>query len=272
MKRLLLILLLLTGCLTAAAQEIIHLPSTKATLEAYPAEGATRAAIVCPGGSYYWLDYKHEGIEVAQWLQSQGISAYVLRYHVAGWWAWATHYRLLFKGMQTWEPGTDADIAVNYLWDSLGLRNIGIIGFSAGGHLAMTAAGSNLRYSWAAPIYPVVSMEAPCTHRRSRRALLGDRNQHNLDWQKTYSIEQNGFPTSTPVFLVACKDDPVVDYHNSLLLDSALSAMQIAHRFILYDTGGHGFAVRSDKGTPECHAWKEEFLQWLGSIPTTDRQ
>ena len=65
---------------------------------------------------------------------------------------------------------------------------------------------------------------------------------------------------------MACKDDPVVDYHNSVLLDSALTAKQIPHRFILYNTGGHGFGVSETKGSPECHAWKEEFLKWLSSL------
>lgn len=247
-----------------SAQTIVHLPGTKATLECYLVDTATRAAIVCPGGSYCWLDYQHEGVEVAKWLQSNGISAYVLRYSVAGWWAWATHYRLLFD--TPIDPMNDANIAVNYLWIVHGLRNIGIMGFSAGGHLAMSAARNNLRYSWAAPIYPVVSMSAPCTHRRSRRALLGDRHQHNPERQAFHSLEQQIHPHTPPVFLVACKDDPVVDYHNSVLLDSALTAMHIPHRFLLYNTGGHGFGVRTDKGTPECHAWKEEFLKWLQAL------
>ena len=267
MRRLIFILLL-AACLTPSAQEIIQLPGTKATLECYTAEGATSAVVVCPGGSYCWLDYKHEGVEVAQWLQSNGISAFVLRYRVAGWWAWATHYRLLFKGMQPQHPLQDASKAIEFLKYSAGMKEIGIMGFSAGGHLAMQAAIGTGRVQWAAAIYPVVSMSDPSTHRRSRRALLGETGQFDELLRDHYSIEKNIPQECPPVFLMACKDDPVVDFHNSLLLDSALTAKEIPHRFILYATGGHGFGVRTDKGTPECHAWKEEFLRWQQSLNT----
>lgn len=253
---------------TLAAQAIVHLPGTKATLECYPVDTATRAAIVCPGGSYCWLDYQGEGVEVAQWLQANGISAYVLRYRVAGWWAWATHYRLLFKGLQPEDPVKDVGKAIDYLRDTLYAYHIsfGIMGFSAGGHLAMNAALLDERLCWAAPIYPVVSMVDKCTHKRSRRALLGERGQNDTTLRIKYSLEQIAHPCCPPVFLVNCVDDPVVDYHNSELLDSALTANKVPHRYIQYRTGGHGFGVSEKKGTPECHAWKGEFLKWLNSI------
>lgn len=250
-----------------SAQERVHLPGTSATLECYPVEGSAHAAIVCPGGSFFWLDDKHEGVEVAQWLQRNGISAYVLRYRVAGWWAWATHYRLIFSGLETWQPNYDAQAALTYLRDSLHLSDIGIMGFSAGGYVAMNAARNYMAFSWAAPIYPVVSMQSPYTHSRSRRALLGERGQYDPELRERNSLENQIHGNCPPIFLVACKDDPVVDYRNSVLLDSALTANHIPHRFILYNTGGHGFAVRNDKGTPECHAWKEEFLKWFASLP-----
>ena len=252
--------------LTLPAQAIVRLPGTKATLECYPVDTATRAAIVCPGGSYCWLDYQGEGVEVAQWLQSKGISAYVLRYRVAGWWAWATHYRLLFKGLQPRDPYTDASRAVDYLCDSLGLHHVGIMGFSAGGHLAMYTALLDRRLRWTAPIYPVVSMTATCTHGRSRRALLGERGQFNPDLREAYSLERLVHPQCPPVFLVNCVDDPVVDYRNSVLLDSALTARGLPHSYHQYRTGGHGFGVSETKGSPECHAWKEAFLRWFNSL------
>lgn len=250
-----------------STQVMVPLRGTKVTLECFPAEGAKEAVVVCPGGSYCWLDYQNEGIEVARWLQRAGFSAFVLRYRVAGWWAWATHYRFVFPGFKQWQPKEDADKALQYLWDNLGFRDIGIMGFSAGGHLAMTAACSDSRYRWVAPIYPVVSMEAACTHGRSRRALLGEWGQHSSRLRRSYSIEQQVHSQTPPVFLVACKDDPVVDYHNSVLLDQALAAHQIPHRFLLYNTGGHGFGACSAPGTSECRAWKEEFLEWHNTLP-----
>lgn len=265
MRRLLIVLFSLLATV-ATSQDIIHLPGTKATLECYPADDAAHAVIVCPGGSYCWLDYQHEGVEVAQWLQSNGISAYVLRYRVAGWWAWATHYRLIFPGLQPTDPLSDANSAVYFIRDSLHVKDLGIMGFSAGGHLAMSIALLGDRVRWAAPIYPVVSMADECTHARSRRALLGEYGQYDSDMRDAFSIERNISPQCPPVFLVNCVDDPVVDYRNSVLLDSALAANEIPHLYIQYRTGGHGFGVSETKGTPECRLWKEEFIKWLNQL------
>ena len=69
-----------------------------------------------------------------------------------------------------------------------------------------------------------------------------------------------------PVFLVNCVDDPVVEYHNSILLDSALTANKVNHRYIQYQTGGHGFGASEEKGTAECRQWKQEFLNWIKEI------
>lgn len=69
-----------------------------------------------------------------------------------------------------------------------------------------------------------------------------------------------------PVFLVNCQDDPVVPRHNAELLDSALTAMDIPHRFIQYRTGGHGFGASDTKGTPECRQWKAEFINWFRKL------
>ena len=86
----------------------------KVTITPYVAEGSTVAVVVCPGGSYCWLDMETEGTGVAQWLQSNGISAFVLRYRVAGWWAWATHYRCLFRGHQYPDMLHDGEAALRW--------------------------------------------------------------------------------------------------------------------------------------------------------------
>lgn len=271
MRRLFITMLLLaTSAAAAVAQDVVRLPGTKATLECYPVEGATHTVVVCPGGSYCWLDYKGEGIEVAQWLQSNGISAYVLRYRVAGWWAWATHYRLVVRGHRYPDPLRDAEAALDWVAahaDSLHINpaGIGIMGFSAGGHLSMLSTYTR-RPAFVAPIYPVVTMRQDCVHRRSRRALLGEYRKCSRAMRDSLSLEEHVQPDCPPVFLVNCVDDPVVDYRNSVLLDSALTANNVQHRYIQYSTGGHGFGVSETKGSPECHAWKDEFLHWLQSI------
>ena len=112
-------------------------------------------------------------------------------------------------------------------------------------------------------LYPVVSMSHPDSHKRSRRALLGEYGKHSRAMRDSLSLEKHVAKDCPPVFLVNCKDDPIVKYHNSELLDSALSAQGIRHRYIQYRTGGHGFGASETKGTAECRAWKKAFLSWL---------
>ena len=87
-----------------------------------------------------------------------------------------------------------------------------------------------------AAIYPVVSMSHPCTHKRSRRALLGEYRKYNKSMRDSLSLEKHVTKGCPPVFLVNCKDDPVVKYHNSELLDSALTVQGVEHRYIQYQT------------------------------------
>lgn len=236
-------------------------------------EKATPAVIVCPGGSYSWHDRRTEGEDVARWLQSEGISAFVLEYPVQGVWAFVTHSRYLVRGHQY----PDAIVA---LQDAIAkVRNnaeeyhidphqIGVMGFSAGGHLVamsgMYYTADDHRPDFVVPIYPVVTLRnTPWTHKRSRRALLGEYRKRQTAWQDSLSLELHVRPDMPPVFLVNCIDDPVVHYHNSELLDSALTAQRVPHHYLQYKTGGHGFGADSIKAGQEAIQWKNEFLQWL---------
>lgn len=229
------------------------------------------AVIVCPGGSYFWHDMQTEGYEVAKWLQKNEISAFVLRYRTAGLPAFLIHYRLLFKGNSYPDPQDDLRQAITYLCQhaddySISPKKIGVLGFSAGGHLAMSAAElfkKSERPAFVAAIYPVVSMSDNCVHKRSRRGLLGDKKRHNQQLCDSLSLEKNIPADCPPVFLVNCKDDPIVDYHNSELLDSALTIQEVPHTYIQYQTGGHGFGVSEKRGSPECRQWKQAFLDWI---------
>ena len=100
-------------------------------------------------------------------------------------------------------------------------------------------------------------------HNRSRRALLGEYRKSNDVWRDSLSLELQVPDDCPPVFIVNCVDDPTVDYHNSILLDSTLTAKNIKHRYIQYNTGGHGFGVSEVKGSEECRNWKYEFIEWL---------
>jgi acetyl esterase/lipase len=232
------------------------------------------AVVVCPGGSYYWHDIKTEGHEVAVWLQSNGIAAFVLNYRTAYVPAFLFPYRLVLRGNRYPDPQDDLRQALRYLRkhaDDYGIDStrIGAMGFSAGGHLVMSSVEQFDRQDWPrfiVPVYPVVTMTEACVHKRSRRALLGESHLSDAALRDQLSLERHVPAGCPPVFLVNCKDDPVVDYRNSVLLDSALTAKGVRHKYIQYQTGGHGFGISDSKGTPESRRWKSAFLEWLSTI------
>lgn len=232
------------------------------------------AIIVCPGGSYFWHDLDTEGHDVARWLLQNGISAFVLKYRTGGPMAFVTHYRLIFRGTRYPDPQDDLLQALRYVRNhaqefGINPNALGAMGFSAGGHLVMSAAElfeASERPAFVAPIYPVVTMSHECVHKRSRRGLLGDSTTGNRTLCDSLSLERHVPRDCPPVFLVNCKDDPVVDYRNSVLLDSALTAQGVPHLYLQYQSGGHGFGVSDTKGTEECRQWKERFIKWINQI------
>lgn len=247
----------------------------KVTLTPYPADSANNtgiAVIVCPGGSYSWLDMKTEGIGTAQWLQSNGINAYILRYRVANVSAYILGYRIFGIGNKYPDMLLDAKAALKYVYDhstdyNINTNTIGVMGFSAGGHLTMSSYIYNdtpYKPAFLCPIYPVVTMsDKNYTHKRSRRGALGVWRQYDKTLRDSLSIEQHIDADCPPVFLVNCKDDKTVKYQNSVLLDSALTANNVNHKYIQYNTGGHGFGASDTKGTDESRMWKKEFLEWI---------
>ena len=252
-------------------------------LTAFPAvadRAPSPAVIVCPGGSYFWHDIKTEGNEVAEWLQQNGIAAFVLRYRTAGFPAFLSRYRYVFRGKRYPDAQDDLLQAIRYLKVhaaeyGIDTCRIGAMGFSAGGHLAMSAAElfpRSDRPAFIAALYPVVTMTEPCTHKRSRRALLGEKRSRNMRLRDSLSLERHVPADCPPVFLANCKDDDVVDSRNSALLDSALTAAKVPHEWHHYQTGGHGFGASETKGTPECRQWKKAFLLWMKGLPPTPPQ
>jgi acetyl esterase/lipase len=291
-KRVLSFVILLLTAISAAAVDSINIwegtPCTaNVGMEYYPAgNGTGPACIVCPGGSYFWLDKETEGQGVAKWLNENGITAFVLHYRVGGVPAFITHYRLLGGGNKYPYMLQDVQRAIQVVRenaDKYGINGnqLGVMGFSAGGHLSIMSGeffdsdmlslvgvecSTDLKPNFIAPIYPVVSLSAPCTHKRSRRGILGDKNAGNQALRDSLSLEKHVRADMPPVFLMNCKDDPIVNYHNSELLDSAMHCAGVKHKYVQYSTGGHGFGATAAKTSAQAIGWKEEFLNWLNSI------
>lgn len=257
----------------------------RVTLTPYlPADTPKAAIIVCPGGSYFWLDKKTEGHGVARWLSKNGIAAFVLRYRVAGAWSFITGDRALFRHDMYPDMITDLQRSIQLVRERSGQygyppHKVGVMGFSAGGHLAMSSAAYHstdflamagicstvpLRPDFVVPVYPVVTLSHPqYTHKRSRRGLLGEWKRSSKSMRDMLSLEKNIPHDCPPVFLMNCKDDPIVKYQNSELLAEALADRHIVHKYIQYRTGGHGFGATAAKTTPEAIAWLGEFLEWF---------
>ncbi len=279
MKRIITILLILTAGVTDVRAQMNIWTGTEVRhsveMTPYIAKGNGNAAvIVCPGGSYFWHDMDGEGHAVGRWLRDNGISAFVLRYRTAYVPAFITHYRLLFRGIRYPDGLNDVRQTLRIVRQKaaeygIDTARIGVMGFSAGGHLAMCSVEllpKDERPTFIAAIYPVVTMSAPYVHKRSRRGLLGDDREHDRKLQDSLSMELHVPDDCPPIFLANCIDDPVVDYRNSVLLDSALSARRIPHLYVQYKTGGHGFGASQTKGTEECRKWKTEFIDWIRNI------
>lgn len=261
---------------------------SRVSLTAYiPAQcSSATAVIVCPGGSYFWLDSKSEGVNSAFELAKHGIVAFVLNYRVAGKMNFITDLRFLYGGNRFPRMLEDLQQAIMHVRSNAEHYNvrpdrIGCIGFSAGGHLVMMAAESEMyqgrirKYehpgveampNFVAPIYPVVTMtQKDVVHRRSRRALMGAK-EGDKDLRAILSLEQNIPDTCCPVFLLNCADDPVVDYRNSELLDSALTAKGIQHKYTQLPFGGHGFGFNDIRRADSLYLWTPSFIEWVSSV------
>ena len=235
------------------------------TLEIYlpPKEIATGAAvIICPGGSYKVLVYQGEGIATAKEFAKKGVAAFVLRYRLPN---------DSFVVDQSIAPLQDAQQAIKRVRENASTweidpNRIGIMGFSAGGHLASTAAthfqkalienknNTSLRPDFLILIYPVISMQDSLTHIDSRRNLLGA--QLTKVMIDNFSNELQVTEQSPPAYLTHAGDDQLVDVDNSILFYEALRHHHVPAEMHIYPAGGHGFIFRQ-KG------WMNPLFEWM---------
>lgn len=197
-----------------------------------------RAIVMCPGGGYTLLAYDHEGYAYADYFKHQGITLIVLKYRMPH------GNRLvpmadLCEAMRTVKAHTDE-------W-GINPNDIGVMGFSAGGHLASTFAThypADLKPAFQILFYPVISMDAPITHQGSRENLIGKNPEQQLiDY---YSNEKQVNAESPRAFIALSGDDTAVPVENSLRYYTALLQHRVPASLHIYPTGGHGWGYNEN--------------------------
>jgi acetyl esterase/lipase len=239
------------------------------------AEKATGAAIVvCPGGGYGHLA-DHEGHTVALWLNKLGITAAVLKYRLGP----RYQHPMMLQ---------DAQRAIRLLRGQASKFNIdpqriGIMGFSAGGHLASTAATHFDQGSVGAtnPVdkvssrpdllilgYPVITMLPPYTHQGSRKNLLGENPAQSL--VDSLSNEKQVNSTTPPTFIFHTEDDGAVPIENSLMFAAALRTAKVPYEIHIYQHGRHGVGLAQNEAA--LKSWPDLLGSWLGTHGFTSRK
>ncbi|MCE6992974.1 alpha/beta hydrolase [Dyadobacter sp. CY323] len=241
---------------------------TVPTLAVYPApkEKATGAAVmICPGGGYGILAASHEGSDFAKWFNDRGISAFVLKYRLPKETAMEHQHEVplmdAMQGMKMIRQGAAK-------WN-IDVNKIGIMGFSAGGHLAATLsthynmgpkASQDAKANFSILLYPVISFTPALAHGGSRDNLLGPEKSEELI--KYYSNELQVSDQTPPAFLVHAMDDTGVPVENSIEYYLALKKKKIPAEMHLYPKGGHGYGMRTE-GKGSLAGWPAAMEGWL---------
>lgn len=224
------------------------------------------AVIICPGGGYGHLAVDHEGRQVAEWLNTLGVTAFVLKYRLA-------------PSYKHPAPLDDAQRAIRTVRARAGEwkidpRRVGILGFSAGGHLASTAAThfdegradardsidkAGCRPDFAVLCYPVVSFTTPYTHVGSRNNLLGKDADEKL--VQSLSNELHVTDKTPPTFLFHTNEDSGVPPENSVLFYMALRKAKVPAELHIYEKGAHGVGLAQKD--PVLSTWSQRCADWL---------
>lgn len=235
-----------------------------------PARANGTAVLICPGGAYARVTIDKEGYDIAEWLNKEGISAFILKYRLPG----EGHVQ------QYAVPLQDAQRAMRLIraraaeW-KVDPKRIGVMGFSAGGHLASTlgtryqdrvyspvdaADQQSAKPAFMVLLYPVISMEDGVAHAASKQNLLGDNPDTGLIHD--FSSDEQVRADTPPTFIVQAHNDGV-STENSIRFYSALKQAEVPAELHIFTKGGHGFGIRGAKGPiaiwPHlCKAWMQE--------------
>ena len=238
---------------------------TNPTLEVYlPEKGKETGAavVVCAGGGYSVIVYNGEGLSTAKEFAKNGIAAFVLKYRLPS---------DVIMNDKSIGPLQDAQQAIKLVRENAAKWNvnpskIGIIGFSAGGHLASTAAthfkkalipnanNTSVRPDFQIVVYPVISMQEQLTHGGSRTQLLG--NNPSKELVDLFSNELQVDETTPPAYITHAADDTTVDVDNSIGYFEALRKHKVPAEMHIFPKGNHGFVMRQ-KG------WMEPLFKWI---------
>jgi acetyl esterase/lipase len=243
-------------------------PEDIPTLAIYqpPADKATGAAVVvCPGGGYRNLA-DHEGHAIAVWLNSIGVTGIVLKYRLGPRYQHPAMMNDVLRAIRTARAK-----AAEWKIDP---ARIAVMGFSAGGHLASTAATHfddgnpqssdpiervSSRPDLAILCYPVITLDGPATHRGSRQNLLGENPPAEL--VNLMSNEKQVTSRTPPTFFFHTQDDSAVPVENSLLFAAALRREQVPYELHVYEKGRHGVGLAQDN--PALATWPKLLENWL---------
>lgn len=273
-------ILLVVGSLSFAEETILLWPNgapgavgsedvDKPALWIYPADEKVAngtAVVICPGGGYGILAVDHEGTQIARWYNHIGVTAFVLKYRLAPRYKHPVPMQDVQRGIQY--------VRANAEKYHVSPTRIGVAGFSAGGHLASTAATHfaeanpnaadpldrvTSRPDFAVLGYPVISMTQPFGHAGSKRNLLGDNPSEDLS--KLMSIELQVSPQTPPTFLFHTGEDTGVPVENSLAFYSACRAHKVPAEMHIYQFGPHGVGLAP--GDAALNTWKDHVHDWL---------
>lgn len=228
---------------------------TEAVLYIYPAapdKATGQAAVICPGGGYEFVSMEHEGDAFARWIAEQGITAAVIKYRMPN------HHPEV--------PLEDVEQALRVMKGEipgageLSVQRVGIIGFSAGGHLAaMAATVGRVRPDFMVLFYPVITAAKELAHEGSFDNLLGRERTEELNAR--YSLENRVTETTPPTILFLADDDDCVPALNAVSFYRALKEHGVAASLHIYPSGQHGWGILDR--FPYKSAWQSALTDWL---------